>query len=85
MPAHELDQGAEGFKVGRGWARLRAAPARERRCRAGGAHVASRGAKQSEGSGTRERKRGSGEADGWDHPRSGLRLSVKERERKRRV
>jgi hypothetical protein len=26
-------------------------------------------------------KRGSGEADGWDHPGSGPRLSVKERER----
>jgi hypothetical protein len=29
--------------------------------------------------------RGSGEADRWDHPRSGLHLLVKEWERKRRV
>jgi hypothetical protein len=29
--------------------------------------------------------RGSGEVDGWDRPGSGLHLSVKERERKRRV
>jgi hypothetical protein len=45
-----------GFKAGRGWA----APDREWRCRAGGAHIASWGAKRREGSGTRERKEGAG-------------------------
>jgi hypothetical protein len=49
-----MADGGGGFKVGRDWA----AQARERWCRAGGAHVVSRGAKRREGSGTRERKEG---------------------------
>jgi hypothetical protein len=45
-----------------------AALAREQRCRAGGAHVASRGEKRREGSGTRERKEGAGRPTGGTIP-----------------
>jgi hypothetical protein len=58
-----LRQGGVGRGSGSG-----AALAQERWCRAGGVHVASRGAKRREWSGTRERKEGAGKATGGTVP-----------------
>jgi hypothetical protein len=65
---HVEEERGGGFQAGRGWAMLGVAPTRERWCRAGGAHVTSRGAKWREGSGTRERTEGAGRPMGGTVP-----------------